>query len=141
MRVERVKPEATRDLRRRILRPHLRAEEVGPGPYEDDERAGHFAAFDSERLVACASVMPDLDPRGFWRIRGVATEEDARGRGFGAAAMRACLQHARDAGAPGVWLNGRVGVAEFYERLGFRVDGEPFDTPPSGLHVRMRREL
>ena len=110
---------------------------MAPTPFEDDPRAAHFAAYDAGRLVACASVLPDLDARGFWRIRGVATEEDARGRGFGAAVVRACLQHAREAGAPGAWLNGRVDVVPFYERLGFRVEGEPFDTPPSGWHVRM----
>lgn len=139
MDVRRVPSSATRDLRRRILRPHLAPGTDAPYPFEDDPRAAHFASFEAGALVATATVVPEPHPEhaGFWRVRGVATEEAARGRGLGAAVVRACVEHARAGGAAGVWLNGRVAVVSFYERLGFRVVSAPFDTPPSGLHVRM----
>lgn len=136
---------ATRDLRQRILRPDQRAGDLAR-PGDDDPLTAHFGAHDDHgRLVAIATVMPERerDPEGpgDWRVRGVATEPDARGHGYGRAVIEACIAHARANGGQVAWLNGRVSSGAFYERLGFAAVGEPFDTPPTGLHRRFRREL
>ena len=141
-RVRRIPGSVTYDLRHRILRPDQpRAELARPG--DDAPDTAHFGAYDGERLVAVATIMrePEPDGPGDWRIRGVATEPDARGRGFGRAVIEACLAHARAHGGTVVWLNGRVPSEAFYRALGFQVVGEPFDTPPSGLHCRFRRAV
>lgn len=154
MDVRRIPAGATHDLRRRVLRPDQRAGElVRPG--DDDPLAAHFGAFEGERLVSIATVMREPEPddvpsahvprppalRGDWRIRGVATEPDARGRGHGRAVIQACIEHAARHGGTLVWLNGRVSSEAFYRALGFAPRGEPFDTPPSGLHLRFQRPL
>lgn len=144
MSVRRIPAAATRDLRQRVLRPDQRLDQLAR-PGEDDLRTAHFGAFDEAGgLMAIATVMPEREPEdglGDWRLRGVATEPSARGRGHGSAVVRACLDHARSEGGACAWLNGRVASRAFYERLGFVVVGEAFDTPPTGPHHRFRARL
>lgn len=143
MRAVRIPASATYDLRQRILRPDQRIGELSR-PGDDDPMTAHFGAFEGERLVAIATVIPEREPDdgpGAWRIRGVATEEDARGRGHGRAVIDACIEHAARHGGKCVWLNGRVSSERFYRTLGFEPHGAPFDTPPSGLHLRFRRRV
>ena len=141
--LRRIAARDTYDLRQRVLRPDQRVGELAR-PGDDDPMTGHYGAFEGERLLAIATVMPEPEPGdgpGDWRIRGVATEPDARGRGHGRAVIEACVDHAARHGGRCIWLNGRVSSEAFYRALGFAPRGEPFDTPPSGLHYRFRRAL
>lgn len=142
MDVRSIPAEATHDLRRRVLRPDQRAGELAR-PGDDDPRTAHFGCYHEGRLVSIATMMPEAEPGGpgDWRLRGVATEPDEMGRGFGTLVIRACLDHARSMGGRTVWLNGRVTSRGFYEMLGFTAEGAPFDTPPTGPHLRFRMDL
>ena len=65
---------------------------------------------------------------------------DHRDAGIGRALMAALEEHARRAGFDRVVLNAQTKVADFYERLGYRREGEVFveaDIP----HVRMTKPL
>lgn len=81
---------------------------------------------------------PDGPPGG-WRIRGMATEPDVRGAGFGTALVAACIEHAAASGGGEVWCNARMGAVAFYRRAGFDVVGDEFEIPPIGPHVVMVR--
>ena len=123
-----ISPEETLPLRQAILRPGLPIE---ASRYDGDElaMAGHFGVFEGQVLLAVGSVLPEIcrDPNGdtsmssagAWRLRGMATLPQARGRGCGSEIVRACLQHARDQGGSVVWCNARTGATEFYLRHGF----------------------
>lgn len=129
-----VPPEETAHLRQRVLRPHLTVDEVRA----QGDAAPHLAVYAGGRLVATASVRPEAMPgderEGDWRLRGMASDPEERGRGYGATALRAALDHARAHGATRVWCNARTGAIGFYERHGFTVAGEEFDLPGSGPH-------
>ena len=60
------------------------------------------------------------------RFRGMAVVGALRGLGVGRALMRHVVVRARDAGAEILWANGRDGALTFYERIGFRVEGDGF---------------
>ena len=60
------------------------------------------------------------------RFRGMAVDDGLRGHGVGRALMRQVVAGARDAGAEVLWANGRDGALSFYERIGFRVEGDGF---------------
>jgi GNAT superfamily N-acetyltransferase len=144
VRIEAVSAAAVRPLRQAVLRPHQRAGElVWAG--DEDPAALHAAAFDGEALLAVASVVPAPHPRdprpGDWRVRGMATRPEARGRGLGAALLERCLEHARAHGGARAWCNARTPVIAFYERAGFLVEGEPFELPAIGPHVVMTKTL
>ena len=95
-----------------------------------------FGAFDGDDLVAVGLVGPEGEP-GAWRIRGMATAPQARGRGAGTAVLGALLRHASAHGATSVWCNARVRAIPLYERAGLRVVSDVFEPPDIGPHVRM----
>ena len=129
-----VDPDVTLDLRQRVLRPHQTPERVRA---QGDGLPG-IAVFADGAVVACASVRPEPmpgDPRdGDWRLRGMASEPAVRGQGYGAVALAAALDYARERGGRRVWCNARTGALGFYERHGFTVVGEEFDLPDAGPH-------
>lgn len=60
------------------------------------------------------------------RFRGMAVDDRLRGSGIGRALMRQVVADARDAGADILWANGRDSALSFYERIGFRIEGDGF---------------
>ncbi|MGE3232262.1 MAG: GNAT family N-acetyltransferase [Thermoleophilia bacterium] len=136
----------THDLRERVLRPGQSPQElVYPG--DDHPDALHAAVRDRAdgAILGVATVAPEghpTDPRpGDWRLRGMATAPQARGRGLGAALLGACLDHARARGGERVWCNARGTAEGFYLRAGFAPEGGRFDIPGLGEHVVMAVSL
>ncbi len=129
--------EETRPLRRAVLRAHQTIEELS-----DSEPPDAFAlgAFEGEELVGVGLIGPE-GPPGAWRIRGMATVPEARGRGVGSAVLAALLRHARGQGARQVWASVRVPARTLYERAGFQVTSGVFEPPDIGPHVMMALEL
>jgi len=127
--------EQTRALRQAVLRPYMTVEEMA-----GHEPAGSFAAgaVEGDELVAVGLVGREGDP-GAWRVRGMATAPDARGRGAGTAVLDALVRHAADEGATSVWCNARTRAIPLYERARFNVVSDVFEPPDIGPHVRMER--
>jgi GNAT superfamily N-acetyltransferase len=96
--------------------------------------------FEGEQLLAVGLIGPEGEP-GAWRIRGMAAEPEARGRGAGTAVLSALLQHARSNGAQRVWANVRINARTLYSRAGFEVTSDVFEPPDIGPHVRMSQEF
>ena len=135
---------AVRPLRQAVLRPHQRAEEL-VWPRDLEPSTLHVAAFDGDRIVAVATVAEEPHPTApapeDWRVRGMATEPDARGSGSGGALLQALLEHARANGGRRVWCTARTNARSFYERWGFTAEGEEFELPAIGPHVIMATRL
>ena len=144
--VEQVAPEATRPLRQALLRPNNTLAELAQSD-GNDPTAGYYAAIGHRgRILAVASARPEQPPwpheaRRPWRIRGVATVDDARKRGIGTAIIQAVLRHIRLHGGDLAWLNGRTPARRFYQHLGFTQHGNEWDDPESGPHMTMIRPL
>ena len=133
IRVRPVPVARTRELRQAVLRPRQTLEEMA-----GHEAPGAFAvgAFDGGELIAVGFVAPDGEP-GSWRVRGMATEPHARGRGAGTAVLDALLAHARAGRARRVWANVRTPARSFYERAGFNPASEEFELDDIGPHLVM----
>lgn len=127
----------TRALRQAILRPHQSLDELAAHEPGDGYAAG---AFDGGSLVAVGFIGPDGDP-GAWRVRGMATVPEARGRGAGTAVLDALVTHARDQGATRIWCNARTPARSLYERAGFAVTSDEFEIPHIGPHIVMERNI
>ncbi len=134
MRVRTISPADSADLRRRVLRGGRDVPLPG-----DEAPAFHVGAYDAAVLLGTGNIR--ADPPGWWRVRGMATEPGRRGTGVGAAVLGALLAHARGHGGGAVWLNARTPARAFYERHGFTVQGEVWDEPDIGPHVRMILDL
>ena len=108
----------------------------------ESEPADAFAVggFEGEELIAVGLIGPEGEP-GQWRVRGMATAREARGRGAGGAVLAALIGHARAHGAREVWASVRTPARTLYERAGFYADSDVYEVPRIGPHVLMRLRL
>lgn len=123
----------TRALRQKVLRPGTSLEELAT---HEPAGAMAFGAFEGDELVAVGLIGPEGEP-GDWRIRGMATEPHARGRGAGTIVLQALVQHATAQGATRLWCNARTRARTLYERAGFVIASEECDLRRIGPHFRM----
>jgi ribosomal protein S18 acetylase RimI-like enzyme len=139
--IRRVTAEDIRPLRHSVLRPGQAFLETR---YPGDDAGLHFGAFDGDRLVGIASLYEEGradGPAGGWRLRGMATDPNVRGAGYGAALLAACVEEVAGAGGTEVWCNARMAAVGFYRRAGFEVVSEEFDVPGIGPHLVMARRV
>ncbi|MCA9525628.1 MAG: GNAT family N-acetyltransferase [Myxococcales bacterium] len=144
-RIRAITADEVRPLRQRILRPHQRESAlVYAGDAAPDTL--HAGAFEDGELVGIASIF--LEPPEYnvthpaaWRLRGMATLPEYRGKGLGRLLLTACLRHASAEGGRLAWCNARVSAIGFYRRLGFEQLGAVFELPAIGPHVLMERPL
>lgn len=156
--------EETIPLRLAILRPGLPRETA---IFAGDELASttHWGAFepggaDGEAHPAeGASTGPSLareplaiatllrmpkpgNQRAAWQVRGMASADRARGKGYGGAVLEAVIAYvaSQDPTAT-LWCNARVEAVPFYRRYGFKTEGAQFDIATVGPHFLMVKKL
>lgn len=146
MRAEQVDPVLTRRLRNAVLRPGLDVDAVH-WPDIESEAAVTFAVLgDDEAPLATVTVIPAPCPwrpgdGPAWQLRGMATDDGARGRGVGRVALDAVVAHVRATGATLLWCNARDVALSFYERAGFVVAGAGFVNERGIPHHPMALDL
>ena len=93
---------------------------------DEDEVSVHVVLFIApETPVATARLLPSQD--GISLIGRVAVLKALRGQQAGIAVMQALLQEARGRGDRCVKLHAQQSAHGFYTKLGFVVEGEPFE--------------
>jgi GNAT superfamily N-acetyltransferase len=149
--VQPVEASRTYGLRQQVLRPNLKVEDMalfGDGGPD----TGIFGAVDAAtgEIVGTANVRREDPPPGLmesvaphenrdtWRLRGMATREDLRGTGIGAAVLEACVEHVAARGGGFLWCNARVKARRFYARAGFAEWGDEFQSLDTA-HIAMWR--
>lgn len=144
MTVRLITPADTLPLRQLVLRPGGRAADcIWPG----DEAPGafHLGSFLDDQLISIGSFQPGghphLSAHRPYRLRGMATHPNARGKGAGRALLHFALDHLRGLGADLLWCNARCGAVPFYALLGFTVTGPVFDMAGIGPHQVMWRRV
>ena len=129
-------PEATYELRRRVLRGG-RADSNVDFPQDRVEGAFHLGAFDDGSVIGVASFFPEPAPgragAKAWRLRGMAVDDGWQGRGVGTALLEDAVRRLRDAGVAVLWAHGRDSALGFYERHGWVVVGDGFVTDETHL--------
>ena len=86
-----------------------------------DADSRHAVALDARgAAIGTARLLPE------GRIGRMAVRRAWRGRGVGAALMRALLREARAAGMTAITLHAQTHAAGFYRRFGFSARGEEF---------------
>jgi predicted GNAT family N-acyltransferase len=145
MEIVEIKAQETYPLRQRVLRPHQGIEScVWPG--DTDPGVFHLAVLLNGKQVCIASFYPEKHP-GFtepvqYRLRGMATHEDYRGKNFGKELMQHAMQSLRTTNPQTLlWCNARTLAAGFYKKMNFEQLGEEFNITGVGPHVVMYKKL
>jgi len=100
--------------------------------FAEDDWPGcvHLGAFDGDTLIATSTWIPrEITTRPgvpAVQLRGMATLQSHQSRGVGSALIATGLERARAGGAMLVWANARDAAMAFYEREGFRIEGDGF---------------
>ena len=149
MRIRFIKSAETHVLRQHVLRPTQAIAEM-EWSHDDAEGSFHLGAEEDrdgsdDRLISVASFVRErclqLPGSHQYRLRGMATAQEHRGKGIGAALLRFGLEHLHHLKADLVWCNAREGALGFYEREGFTSQGAAFMIEGIGLHHLLFRQL
>lgn len=104
-----------------------------------EDRQFHFGAFREDRILACVSLKP-LNSNFTLELRQMAVSPDVQRQGLG----RRLVRFAEDAmdrnSFQHIELSARQSAVGFYEKLGYRITGEP--SVKLGIkHVRLSKSL
>ena len=143
MHVEDVPPDATHDLRWRVLRGSRPGAAV---VFPEDSRPGavHLGVRHDDTILAVASFSPEPTPhrpgRRAVRLRGMAVDWPFQHHGLGRLLVSTVIERLQGTGVEVLWCNARDSAAGFYARLGFEVVGDGFVLAESGIphHVMVR---
>lgn len=109
------------DIRHPVLWPQLPRE---ASRVAGDNDALHFGVQHEGVIVSCLSVF--MLEASTCQIRKFATLEACQGKGFGGFLFQSALEKMAAAGVNNVCLDARTSAVGFYEKFGFRPEGERF---------------
>jgi GNAT superfamily N-acetyltransferase len=136
--------EATFPLRLEVLRPGGTLEDCR---FQSDVIPGgfHVGTFLDGRCVAVGSFSPEGHPQFSagtpYRLRGMASAADVRGRGAGSLLLDLAYAELERRGADLLWCNARETAIAFYGRMGFTGEGPLFMIAGIGPHQVMHRPI
>ena len=111
------------DLRYEILRKPLGLT-FSDEELEKEKEDILIGAFDDEKLLACCLITREKG--NTCRLRQMAVQNNMQGKGIGATMMNFAENVARDRGFRTMSMHARKSAIGFYEKLGYRVDGDEF---------------
>jgi N-acetylglutamate synthase-like GNAT family acetyltransferase len=105
---------------------------------EQEKDSYHLACRLGKALVACVILKPISDD--LMQMRQFAVRSEYQGQGYGRQLAKYAEDFARQKGVKEIYLHSREIALSFYEKLGYRKEGEPF-TEVTLPHRRMRKNL
>jgi len=103
-----------------------------------DQDSEHIIAYDNDIPIGTARIRYKNGIQA--KLERIAVLKTYRGQGIGRRIIAACLELAKTKGALEVILDSQQSAAGFYEKLGFRQEGEPFEKV--GIpHIAMTKKL
>ena len=106
-------------------------------PGDQDEGAFHLGYYNGEELACIASFHPKQygEYKGkAYQLRGMATLEKYRGKGFGNQLVNFAIVYLRGQKANYIWCNARKKAIKFYQNLGFEIISPEFEVTNIGPH-------
>ncbi|MDB2447062.1 GNAT family N-acetyltransferase [bacterium] len=141
--LKRITASDTRELRRKILRPHQRPEDI-VYPNDDCTTTFHVGFFEAGCLQGVASTYEESTPKlGYtstgkqYRLRGMAVDKHLQGQGIGSKLIKESISLIKKENASTLWCNARTSALGFYRKLGFETTGDEFEIEGIGPHYIM----
>lgn len=127
-------------VRNEVLREGKLSPEECRFPSDDLDRAFHLGYYAGDELVCIASFHPqnydNYAGQGF-QLRGMATLEQHRGKGYGNQLLNFAIVYLRGQKANYLWCNARKKALQFYLNIGFEVISAEFEVAAIGPHYVM----
>lgn len=147
-----IEPQQTYALRQNVLRPGRPPEEA---MFDDDflQSTFHVGTFENNHLQVIATFIEQQPPEALrayldlptnipsYRLRGMATDDSARRKGFGRNTVLFAEQHLLQQGIRFLWFNARKVAYPFYTSLGYEFFGDEFEMKLIGPHKVMYKIL
>ncbi|GGE96958.1 GNAT family N-acetyltransferase [Flavobacterium limi] len=112
---------------------------------DDLDTTHHFGLFDSSNLTGIISLFLKSNPifaeNSQSQIRGMAIVESHQKKGFGEALVKHCEEYCISKKIDLIWFNARITAVGFYKKMGYKIQGKPFDIPEIGEHYLMYKKL
>lgn len=117
--------EAERNLRNVIL---LRPIGLPDHAWEmHDKDSWHFVAIEKDKLIGCVVLYPWPNENSKAQLMQMAIDTAHQGKGIGKLLVNKLLLFAKENGIEEVVCHSRKTVNVFYEKLGFKIQGEAFE--------------
>ncbi|HEK21156.1 MULTISPECIES: GNAT family N-acetyltransferase [unclassified Mucilaginibacter] len=107
---------------------------------DEKDSSFHLGYFVKDELACIASFheqgYKDFEGLGY-QLRGMATLENYRGKGYGAMLVNFAITYLRGRQVNYMWCNARKKAVPFYLSVGFEIVSPEFDIPGIGPHHAM----
>ena len=144
MEVKQIDAKDTIHLRHTVLRPNGKVEDCN-FDNDNEDNTFHLGAYLNEQLVSCASFYlqnhPEIPNEYQYRLRGMATNEEHRGKGLSSELLRVAFPMIKRNHVNIIWCNARSSAVGFYEKVGFKKIGSEFEVPEIGPHYLMIKHI
>ncbi len=90
---------------------------------EEDAHALHIIAIDNGITVGCARIILSENDAHIGRL---AVKKEYRKKNIGFQICKFIIDYCNNKGYKNIWLNSQIGAKGFYEKLGFKPQGETF---------------
>lgn len=127
-------------IRNEVLRESKLTPDECRFPTDKVPGAFHLAYVVDSQPVCVASFHPQNygEYTGLaYQLRGMATVEEYRGKGFGNQLVNFAIVYLRGQKVNYVWCNARKNAVRFYKNLGFEIISNEFEVPGIGPHYVM----
>lgn len=142
--IEFIKPAQTLEIRQKNLKPFLSVSECA-NPEDDGVDTKHFGLIYNNKIISVASVFPqahvDFSCGLPYRLRGMATETNYRGQGFGSVILMTIFDYLKEKRCDLLWCNARFKAFNFYKCNGFVSHSDIFEIPQIGPHRVMYKRI
>ena len=112
---------------------------------DDDASTVHLALYVAEALSGVISVFEkghELFPEAHqFQLRGMAVLEENQKKGYGKLLIEEAENKISHKRGELIWFNARLVAVPFYEKLGYKKLGDPFDIGDIGAHYVMYKKL
>ncbi|ESU23280.1 acetyltransferase [Flavobacterium enshiense DK69] len=142
--IRQIEAEDTFSVRQPILRPGKPIESCH---FEGDNlgTTAHFGLSENEELLAVVSLFkknyPNCSIENQFQMRGMAVLENYQRMGFGEQLVKKAEHFVKEKNGKLIWFNAREIAVPFYERLGYKIYGNPFEITEIGKHFVMYKRL
>lgn len=132
-----INAEQTFPLRRAVLRKNMPNE-----PHEFsgdfDNNTIHLGYYEGEEIIGVVTIIKNGK---IAQLRGMAVADAHQGEGIGKKLVLEAENVLKKENFSRIWMNARENAVPFYEKLGYKIEGELFIIKPIGFHYLMAKEF